>query len=350
VKLDGDRYQLQEEIGHGTFAKVYRALDTRLDRVCAIKVLHEGSSSETRQRFVAEIKALGRLEHPHILRVFAAGTSSNQGFVVTELAEGGTLLDLVRRDGPLAVDATLGWMVQTLSALAHAHARAVVHRDVKPSNIMLDGEGRVRLGDFGIAMQMAADIQRLTRTGTPLGTTIYMAPEQRADARSVGPKADLYSIGTSIYRLVVGLNPQELYAAPPSSQRWTCLPYRLQPLLRKALAPQPSDRFADAADMARALLEAMSAEAREATLALPGCDPDAFPTPSPRFELESLGPSPTVVPTLSTDAVPVATPTPPDPPEAQPEASGTPTNKLLVVAVVVLLLISVVEMILLVTR
>lgn len=314
MKLDGGRYEVMEELGRGTFARVYRGQDHKHGRPCAIKVLNARAGRETRKRFVAEVRALARLRHPHILAVYGAGTHGDQGYVVTELAAGGSLLDLVRREGTLPVDDTLVWMIQTLSALAAAHASAVVHRDVKPSNILLDDTGSVRLGDFGIAMQVAEDIQRLTRTGTALGTTIYMAPEQRRDAKHVGPRADLYAIGSSIYRLVTGLNPQDLFAATDGSERWQRIPAKLRPMLRRACQLEPEERYGDAAEMAEALIELLGDEARARVQGIGSCDPAGFPAPSPRFELERLEPKP------------VAEATPHPPKDWPGNAPSTPTR------------------------
>lgn len=190
-ELHGGRFFVERELGRGTYSVVYRAWDREREDACAVKVQAGIIDEQLRDRFQGEIDALLRLRHPAVLQLRAAGALGERGYLVADLVEGGSLLERIRHAGPLPVEEVLPIGLQVLSALAAAHAAGVVHRDVKPGNVLVDDQGRVRLADFGSARDAATTVARHTATGDALGTFLYMAPEQRVDARRVGPPADL---------------------------------------------------------------------------------------------------------------------------------------------------------------
>ncbi|MCB9675912.1 MAG: serine/threonine protein kinase [Alphaproteobacteria bacterium] len=239
-------------IGDGGTATIYAADDLTLGVRCAVKVLKTGPELDghLRSRLVAEAETMSRLSHPNILRVFAAG-SDGADWIAMELAEGGSVADRVRGDGPLSPRRAIQVVLQVLAALDAAHSAGVVHRDVKPDNLLLQPDGSVKLADFGIAL--LDDSTRLTRAGFAMGSLPYMAPEQRVDASAVGPSADVYAAGATLYNLITGATPVDLFLAPPASPRFAAIPEGLVELIRKATHADPARRFANANEMADAL-------------------------------------------------------------------------------------------------
>ncbi|MEZ4315973.1 MAG: serine/threonine-protein kinase [Myxococcota bacterium] len=248
----GGRYRLTAVIGDGGTATIYGADDLITGVRCAVKVLKSGPDLDgnLRTRLIAEADTMSRLSHPNILRVFAAG-SDGADWIAMELAEDGSVADRVRADGPFSPRRAIQIVLQLLHALEAAHAAGVVHRDVKPDNLLLHPDGSVKLADFGIAL--LDDHTRLTRAGFAMGSLPYMAPEQRIDAHAVGPRADLYASGATLYNLLTGATPVDLFLAPPGSPRFAPIPEGLVELIRQATHADASRRFDDAAAMAAAL-------------------------------------------------------------------------------------------------
>ncbi|MFA6299010.1 MAG: serine/threonine-protein kinase [Nocardioides sp.] len=188
-----DRYDLGDRIGTGGMADVFRATDRVLHREVAVKVLRETADSETdRARFTSEARTLAQLSHVNLVMVLDAGTTTDQPFLVMELVEGPTLSARVQ-EGPVAPDEVASIGAQLADALAYAHAQGIVHRDVKPGNVLLGDNGRVKLADFGIA-RLIGDTVRHTKTGTAIGTAAYLSPEQVL-GEEITPAADVYSLG-----------------------------------------------------------------------------------------------------------------------------------------------------------
>jgi serine/threonine-protein kinase len=256
--LSEGRYRLDEVIGRGGAATVYRALDTVLGVQRAVKVLqiplHDAEKHEAmRHRLRTEARALAVLEHPNIVRIYDVGRQDDVDFVVMELADGGSLEGMRRREGRLSPSHATAYGLQVLSGLAAAHAAGIVHRDVKPSNVLLDRRGVAKLADFGIAL-LVGDGSRMTRTGQAMGTIAYMAPEQRVDARGVSAPADVYATGAMLYTLITGRNPVDLFTADASSDRWREVPQPLRSVLVAATRYDPRRRYVDARAFALALL------------------------------------------------------------------------------------------------
>jgi serine/threonine-protein kinase len=215
----GGRYRLDARIGHGGMSTVYRAFDTVLERKVAIKLMHReiASDSDQLERFRREARAVAQLNHPHIVTVIDAGEwdehdeqSGSQiievgtPYIVLEHVEGETLKELIRRDAPLDAPTALAYAIEIARALGAAHAQEIVHRDVKPQNVLLSGEGGAKITDFGIARTLTEE--GLTMDGRVLGTTDYVSPEQ-ALGQSVTGQSDVYSLGVVLYEMLTGNPP-----------------------------------------------------------------------------------------------------------------------------------------------
>ena len=198
------RYELEELAGTGGMSSVYRARDTLLERHVALKLLHEyhGADQESIERFRREARAVAQLSHPNIVTVIDRGEDGDRQFIVFEYVDGENLKELVTRVGPLPVRRALELGIQIGEGLSCAHENGVVHRDVKPQNVLLNGDGQAKVTDFGIARSL--DVEHgMTQTGTVIGTSNYIAPEQ-ASGRPVDERTDVYSLGVVLFELLTG--------------------------------------------------------------------------------------------------------------------------------------------------
>src|SRR4051794_15154781 len=204
--LIADRFRLDEKVGAGGMSSVYRAYDPTLERWVAIKLMHRDISTDPDQleRFRREARAVASLNHQHVVTVIDAGEDDGAPYIVFEYVEGETLKDRIRRCGMLPVPEAVAYAIEIGRALAAAHAARLVHRDVKPQNVLIDAEGRAKVTDFGIARSMEA--HGLTATGRVLGTTDYVSPEQ-ALGHNVGEQSDIYSLGIVLYEMLTGEVP-----------------------------------------------------------------------------------------------------------------------------------------------
>ncbi|MCB9664507.1 MAG: serine/threonine protein kinase [Alphaproteobacteria bacterium] len=312
--LADGRYDLVERIGRGGVAEVWRAHDTALGVDRAIKILHGPGQTSPRRiaRFRDEARAMAQIGHPNIVAIHDVGETEDGPFVVMELIEGGTLADVYRARGKLHPAAVVDVALDVLAALHAAHAHGIIHRDVKPSNILLGPDAHAHLADFGIAL-VPRDTARYTRTGTRMGSLSYMPPEQRSDAKHVGPPSDIYALASGMYEVTTGLTPVDLFAADEESPRWDVVPEALRTILFRATRYRAADRYASAAEMAAALTEIRpslgEAEAlaprREGVL---GVEAHAVPpmpdTDPPPYTFEQVrGRGPAVLPVLAIVAV-----------------------------------------------
>jgi serine/threonine protein kinase len=270
------RYELVRPLGHGAMATVDLAHDVELDRPVALKRLAENLArdEDLQRRFLREARLAARLAHPNVVRVFDVGEEDGRPFIAMEYVEGGTLAELVAQRGqlPVAETATLG--TQMCAGLAAVHAAGLVHRDVKPQNLLLRTDGVLKLGDFGIAA--GHDGTRLTLAGTVLGTAGYLAPEQ-ARGEQVTAAADIYAVGAVLYELLTGepsrtagslaeLGSEDGFEPPELAARVPTTPPELAAAVTACLSFRPEDRPPSAAALAR-LLAPVASEAE--TLSLP---------------------------------------------------------------------------------
>jgi predicted ATPase/class 3 adenylate cyclase len=270
-------YRLAEEIGAGGMAVVFRALDERLDRFVALKLLTPwlAADEEFRHRFLRESRAAAAVDDPHIIPVYEAGEASGVLFIAMRYVSGGSVRDLARREGPLPAARAAAVVSPVASALDAAHAAGLVHRDVKPANMLVDSRpGRpdhVYLADFGLSKVRSPSV-RLTRTGMFLGTVAYMAPEQ-IEGREVDGRTDQYALACATFELLSGVVPFErdqdmaviyahLSAPPPSlTSRRPDLPAAADGVLARAMAKAPQDRYPTSQEFADALRQAFGLDA-----------------------------------------------------------------------------------------
>ncbi|MFC1662361.1 serine/threonine-protein kinase, partial [Gemmatimonadota bacterium] len=263
-----DGYQVEREIGSGGMATVYLAQDLKHDRQVAVKVLKpELAAILGAERFLSEIKVTANLQHPHILPLHDSGEADGFLFYVMPFVEGESLRELLDREGELPVDQAVEIARAVAAALDYAHERGVIHRDIKPSNILLQG-GQALVADFGIALAMrkAGGDERLTETGLSLGTPHYMSPEQAAGDRELDRRSDIYSLGATLYEMLVGETPHmgktpqsvvaKILSETPAPIRKTreLVPANVEAAVAKTLARSPADRFKTAAEFAAALV------------------------------------------------------------------------------------------------
>lgn len=261
---------IRSVLGQGGMACVYRGYQMNLDRDVAIKVLpaHYAADNDFVQRFKNEARAMARLSHPNIVTVHDAGKEQGRLYIVMAYIPNGTLKDRIGR--PMDPWDVTRWIHEVASALSYAHERGIVHRDVKPANVLIDDDGHAVLSDFGI-VKMLASSSGLTRRGAGVGTPEYMSPEQcRGDY--VDARADIYALGVMIYEMLTGHTPFESdeYTAlahahiyepvPPPTRLNPRISPAVQAVIMKALAKAPSDRFQTATDLALALDQAVAAQ------------------------------------------------------------------------------------------
>src|SRR3954469_7481397 len=270
-----DRYELEELVGTGGMSSVFRAHDRLLDRKVALKVLHEQymADADYVERFRHEARAVAALSHPNIVTVIDRGEHNGRQFIVFEYVAGENLKQLISRRGPAPVTTAIELGIQIARALSFAHQQGLVHRDVKPQNVLLNGEGSAKVTDFGIARSL--DVQHgMTQTGTVLGTSDYIAPEQ-AQGQPVDEQTDVYSLGVVVYELLTSEVPfpgenfvavamRHINEEPPSvRERRPDVTPRLDAAIRCAMAKRPTDRFstmqAFAAELQACLAESQSA-------------------------------------------------------------------------------------------
>ncbi|HUZ01258.1 MAG TPA: protein kinase [Thermomicrobiaceae bacterium] len=258
------RYRLDEIIGEGGMAVVYRGYDLVLNRIVAIKMLRGqyGGDANFLRRFEREAQAAARLSHPHIANVYDVGTDGDARFIVMEYVHGPNLKELIRRQGPFTVEGAAFILRQVAGALDYAHAHGLVHRDVKPQNILVDQHGVVKVVDFGIAKGMSD--ANLTEAGTGMGTVHYVSPEQ-ARGEVATAASDVYATGIVLYEMLtkqlpfeadtpVGVAMQHVAAEPyPPSAFNPAIPLEVDDVVLTALAKDPADRFPSAAALADAL-------------------------------------------------------------------------------------------------
>jgi eukaryotic-like serine/threonine-protein kinase len=269
------RYRLAAKLGSGGMSTVYLARDTTLDRDVAVKVMHREMSEQPDQleRFRQEARAVAKLSHPNVVAVIDAGEDGGYPYIVFEYVEGETLKQRIGRVGALDTQEALAYAIEIARGLTVAHARKMVHRDIKPQNVLIDAEGRAKLTDFGISRQLEQD--GMTATGRVLGTTDYVAPEQ-AMGHAVDERSDIYSLGVVLYEMLIGQVPfhadsqvgvamkhvnEEL---PDVQQRRPELSAAAALVVERATAKDPSKRYQAVGEMIDDLSTALEVEAARA--------------------------------------------------------------------------------------
>ena len=253
------RYAVEKMLGKGGMATVELAEDTELRRKVAVKRLFASLAGDDvfQERFFREARTAAALSHPNLVAVYDVGEEDGLPYIVMEYVDGETLAELLARSGPMQPEEAVELLLQVCGGLEHAHAAGLVHRDIKPQNLLVRSDGVVKIADFGIARTLHAT--QLTEVGTVLGTAAYLAPEQAAGER-VTPAADIYSLGAVAYELLTGRTPYEFESLadlarkqqqPPPPMRH--VPPELERAVLPALAFKPSNRPASAAAFAREL-------------------------------------------------------------------------------------------------
>jgi eukaryotic-like serine/threonine-protein kinase len=285
----GDRYELGALLGAGGMARVVLAHDRLLDREVAVKLLRSTPDPVARERFVREARTAARLRHPDAVLVYDAGEHEGQPYIVMELVEGETLGDLLDREERLDVEVAVAITLGVLDVLAAAHDQGLIHRDVKPGNVLLPAEGGIKLADFGIAKAMDEATAGLTATGAVMGTATYLAPELVEGAAS-SPASDVYSVGCLLYAMLTGQPPftgdnavaiayaQRHTPVTPIEAHRPEVPEDLRSVLRRALEKDPSRRYVDAAAMKAALVDGETAGPATVPLAAASAPPRDEPT------------------------------------------------------------------------
>ena len=331
AELIGGRYELVEQVGSGGMGQVWRGYDTVLDREIAVKLIRtdvvasDEQAEEFAKRFQREARVTARIRHHGVPQVYDAvlGESYERVYLIMEFVSGTPLTSFITPGHPLPVAWAAAVAAQLAAVLSHAHAVPVVHRDIKPENVLVTPAGDVKLLDFGIAALLGTGVTRLTSTGSPLGTSRYMSPEQ-VRAVQVTPRSDLYALGCVLHELLCGqyvfdagndfeLMQQHVYAAPrPLRELRADVPAALEQLVRQMLAKSPEDRPADAYEVYERLLPFLPLPGAEVPAAERG--PTGVPDPTlmyrrpnaPRPRPESR-PADAVAPDASAPSQPGAT-------------------------------------------
>jgi eukaryotic-like serine/threonine-protein kinase len=326
--LDG-RYRIGRRIARGGMAAVYEAVDTRLDRTCAVKIMHPGLGDDEAfaARFVLEARSAARLSHPNVVNVYDQGEDPTVDggtlYLVMELIVGHTLRDVIRRDAPVSPPRALALMEPVVSALAAAHRAGLIHRDIKPENVLIADDGRVKVADFGLAKAVSADTQHTATGGVIIGTVSYLAPELVVDGTS-DARADVYAAGVVLYELLTGSKPHEGESpiavaykhvhedVPAPSRSAPGIPAYVDALVARATARDRAQRPADAGVLLHQLhrvSQALASGARDdreltTDLALPAQhEPVADDTSD--LDLRPVTPAEFISPTPAVAPVPV---------------------------------------------
>lgn len=314
-RLLADRYELRDRLGQGGAGTVWRGHDRALDRAVAVKLLHAdlAEDPDAVTRFRTEATAAAKLTHPNAVLVYDLGRDEDDDYLVMELVDGVNLADILR-DGPLLAGLAAAIGRQVASALGTAHAAGVVHRDVKPGNVLVTTGGDAKLADFGIARALGASTARLTRTGTVLGTARYLAPEQLRD-EPIDARADVYALGLVLHEVLTGRAPfGEGSAVEVAARRLTTtlpsvteladgVPPALDDVIQWATRVDPQDRPADGAELARALRPFVPHDASAAVAARVTRVPQRNTTPVTSDRIAPVAPDATEAGTVGAGSV-----------------------------------------------
>jgi beta-lactam-binding protein with PASTA domain/tRNA A-37 threonylcarbamoyl transferase component Bud32 len=288
-KMIGNRYEIITRIGVGGMANVYQARCTILNRIVTVKVLRSelAEDKDFVRRFQLEAQAVASLSHPNIVSIYDVGEEDGLPYLVMEYVEGANLKEIIKNRGPLSPSEAVNIGIQVCAALAHAHSKGIIHRDIKPHNILVTPGGRVKVTDFGLARVLSMPSATMTQSGTVMGSVHYFSPEQ-ARGEEATPQSDLYSLGVVLYETLSGEVPfqgdnpvsialKHLQEEPTGLRlKNPEIPSELEDIILKAMSKDPAKRFVSAREMQRALSECFISddelEAEEQTQFLPAVD------------------------------------------------------------------------------
>lgn len=259
IDLSANGLLLGEEIGSGGMATVFAAQHSDWGDV-AVKVLRADARKRHKLRFAEEVRVLSELRHPHIVHVFAAGVTEGTTWIAMQRVSGGSLLTRVNTRGPMSRNEIIRIGEQALLGLQAAHDAGIIHRDVKPQNMLLDKWDNLKLCDFGVARWSTPERVDLTRTGDRLGTVSYMAPEQRIQARDVDPTVDQYALAASLFAIATCRKPRDFSLSMISADVLKIVPAWLRPIVKRATSYSPRERYPSADAMREALISLRSNE------------------------------------------------------------------------------------------
>jgi serine/threonine protein kinase len=253
------RYTLSSTLGKGGMATVYGGFDTMLEVERAVKILSPDlcSNDNLQQRFMAEARAMAKLRHPNIVTIFDVGIDRGIPYIVMEKVDGGAVSDWLDHHGPQGPDVAGHIILGVLAGLQASHDRGIVHRDIKPHNMLLTRDGLVKITDYGIA-NVAEDERSFTKTGAVMGTLAYMPPEQRVSAKGLGATADIFATGASLFAIITKKEPFDLYNESLFEQLYDGIHSAVQVVIMKACHYDPASRYQSANAMAVALTKAMT--------------------------------------------------------------------------------------------
>jgi predicted Ser/Thr protein kinase len=288
----GGRYRLIRVLGEGGMARVHEAEDLRLGRRVAVKVLlpQFTADADFLRRFEQEARLAASLSHPNVVGVYDVGQDGTSYYIVMELVDGQSLKERIQKQGPLPVADAIRVALEVCAALSAAHARSLIHRDIKPQNILLTGSGQVKVADFGIARRTSSST--VTQTGTVLGSVHYLSPEQ-ATGQEAGPRADLYSLGVTLFEMLTARLPfdaenpvavamQHVQSAPPLPRQFNrSIPPALEAIVLRLLAKNPAERFPDASTVAEALRGIVGHASGNTRVMRPVAAPNSSPSDAP---------------------------------------------------------------------
>jgi len=329
------RFEILSELGRGGMAVVYKARQTDLDRIVALKILPPSLTSDQSYiaRFRQEARSAAQLEHPHIMPIYEVGEVAGYHYIAMKFIKGRTLKQVLEQEGALPIARAAQILAQVGEALDYAHRQGIIHRDIKPSNVMITDDGWIYLTDFGLARGVGSSAGGLTMAGTVMGTPEYMSPEQAQGLPNVGPPTDIYALGVMLYELLTGAfpfkaeTPMAMLAArlvhapiPPRDVRGD-LPPAVEDVIMRALARKPEARFASASEMVAALRQAVGMS--ESELSRPLTPQRGIPAVAGNTPLRA-GSTPPPAYGQPAPPPPAPRPAPPPPPPPPPRAPPPP--------------------------